>query len=54
MIHEKDIMVAPHIAEHQNPAVTGIIPEGYMTGDEFAKQVKSELTRLYTQYGFLQ
>ncbi|MCL2649583.1 MAG: hypothetical protein FWD60_00990 [Candidatus Azobacteroides sp.] len=30
------------------------IPEGYMTGDEFARRVKSELKQLYLENGLLQ
>ncbi|KAA6301247.1 MAG: hypothetical protein EZS26_002556 [Candidatus Ordinivivax streblomastigis] len=29
------------------------IPEGYMTGDEFARRVKEELTVLYKQHGLI-
>ena len=41
------------IMPDENPAVTGIIPEEYMTGDEFSRQVKAELTQLYQEYGLL-
>ena len=37
----------------ENPAVTGIVPDGYMTGDEFKRRVKSELTELYAKHGLL-
>jgi hypothetical protein len=40
-------------AEFENPAVTGIIPAGYMTGDEFERRVKAELTQLYKVNGLL-
>ncbi|MDR0874383.1 MAG: hypothetical protein LBN27_13130 [Prevotellaceae bacterium] len=38
-------------AGFDNPAVTGIIPAGYMTGDEFERRVKAELTQLYKANG---
>ena len=39
--------------EFANPAVTGIIPDGYMTGEEFEKRVKAELTELYKKHGLI-
>jgi len=39
--------------EFANPAITGIIPDGYMTGDEFERRVKDELKRLYKEHGLL-
>jgi hypothetical protein len=39
--------------EFQNPAVTGIIPEGYMTGDEFERQVILGLEKRLKENGHL-
>jgi hypothetical protein len=39
--------------EFANPAVTGVIPEGYMTGEEFERRVKAELTELYRNHGLI-
>jgi hypothetical protein len=36
----------------ENLAVKGI-PEGFMTGDEFERQVKEELKHLYIEHGLL-
>ncbi len=35
--------------EFENPAVTGTIPEGYVTGDEFERQVKENLLRKFAE-----
>jgi len=39
--------------EFENPTVTGEIPEGYVTGDEFARQVKENLRMKFAQDGNL-
>ncbi|MEI6139820.1 MAG: hypothetical protein WCP85_11185 [Mariniphaga sp.] len=39
--------------EFENPAVTGIIPEGYVTGDEFEKQVKEKVVFYCKEHGIL-
>ena len=31
------------IVEFENPAETGVVPEGYLTGDEFENQVKENI-----------
>jgi len=31
----------------ENPAITGKIPEGYMTGEEFVKRAKENITKIY-------
>lgn len=44
----------PDIVKFDNPAEMGIVPEGYMTGDEFSKNVKDRLKELYKSNGLLQ
>ena len=39
--------------EFQNPAVTGILPDGYVTGDEFVKNVISGLEKKLKDNGYL-
>lgn len=39
--------------EFDNPAVSRVIPEGYMTGDEFAKRVKESVTKFYKENGLI-
>jgi len=37
----------------ENPAVTGKIPEGYMTGEEFVKQGIENIERFCKEHGLL-
>lgn len=39
--------------EIENPAVSGIVPEGYMTGDEFVRRTKEGLTKRLKDNGYL-
>jgi hypothetical protein len=39
--------------EFNNPAITGIVPEGYITGDEFWGYVKERVTKHYKENGLL-
>jgi len=39
--------------EFANPAVTGIIPEGYMTGEECKKKVTDGLRKRLQENGYL-
>lgn len=39
--------------EFENPAVTGIIPEGYVTSEEFRKIVKENLVKKFSEDGNL-
>ncbi len=39
--------------EFDNPAISGNIPEGYMTSEEFRKGVKEDLRKLYKEHGLL-
>ena len=39
--------------EFENISVTGIIPKGYVTGDEFVKRVKEGLRKKLTENGYL-
>ena len=49
----KDLRRHPKTVKFENPAETGIVPEGYMTGDEFSKNVKSRLKEFYQANGLL-
>ena len=54
MFYEEDIMVAePCIAEYQNPAVTGIVPNGYMTSEEFRRRATAKVNNFCKTYGIL-
>lgn len=48
-----DLRKHKNVVEFENPAVTGVIPEGYVTGDEFARQVKENLRMKFAQDGNL-
>jgi hypothetical protein len=39
--------------EFENPAVTGVVPEGYVTGDEFEAQVKENINSYCKKNGIL-
>ena len=39
--------------EFENPAVTGVIPEGYVTSEEFRKTVKENLLKKFSENGNL-
>jgi len=39
--------------EFDNPAIRGVVPEGYVTGDEFEKQVKENLESYCKENGIL-
>ena len=39
--------------EFENPAVTGIVPEGYVTGEEFESQVKENINLYCKKNGIL-
>lgn len=39
--------------EFENPAVTGNIPEGYVTGEEFRRIVKENLMKKFAENGNL-
>jgi hypothetical protein len=40
--------------EFENPAVTGVVPEGYVTSEEFRKTVKENLLKKFSEDGNLQ
>ncbi len=40
--------------EFENPALTGITPEGYMTADEFVKESTKDIIELCKKHGILQ
>ena len=39
--------------EFENPAVTGIVPEGYMTSEEFRVESKKDLDEICKKHGVL-
>jgi hypothetical protein len=39
--------------EFENPALTGEVPEGYMTGDEFWAIVKEDTKQFCKEHGIL-
>jgi len=41
------------IVEFENPAETGVVPEGYLTGDEFENQVKENIISYCKKNGIL-
>lgn len=39
--------------EIENPAINGVPPEGYMTGDEFVRSILERLQQKYKDHGLL-
>jgi hypothetical protein len=39
--------------EFENPAVTGIVPDGYMTSNEFWKVVREDTKKFCSEHGIL-
>ena len=39
--------------EFENPAVTGIVPEGYLTSEEFRNESKKDLDEICKKHGVL-
>ncbi len=39
--------------EFENPAHTGVTPEGYMTADEFVKETDKIIMHRFNEYGLL-
>ena len=39
--------------EFENPAITGIVPEGYMTSEEFMDRSKKDLDEICRKHGLL-
>jgi len=37
----------------ENPAVTGIVPEGYMTAEEFEKKAMEKVNKFCNEHGIL-
>jgi hypothetical protein len=37
----------------ENPAITGKIPEGYMSGEEFFHKIREDVTNMYKERGLL-
>ncbi len=52
--HTKDELIfVDKTGDGTNPAVTGIIPEGYMTGEEFWRSLREQITKHYKENGLL-
>jgi hypothetical protein len=34
-----------------NPATNGVVPEGYMTSEEFRREAKTSLTKILNEHG---
>ena len=43
----------PKVVKSKNPALTGIIPEGYKTSDDFWKQIDEKIDNLCKEHGLL-
>jgi hypothetical protein len=57
-IYETAVLEAPHVKRkvHRRSSRLPkdfVIPPGYMTGDEFSRRVKEELTALYKEHGLI-
>ena len=37
----------------ENPTITGKIPEGYMTGEDFVRRAKENITKYFKDNGLL-
>ena len=48
-IQEDDLVI--RYFPKENPALTGKIPEGYMTGEEFVKRGKENIERFCKEHG---
>jgi len=48
----KELRKHHKIVVFENPAETRIVPEGYLTGDEFKNQVKDELSKYNNEVVF--
>jgi len=49
----KDLRRFRKVVKFENPAITGIPPEGYLTGDEFENSLKEEIHQYYNENGLL-
>jgi len=49
----KELQKHHKIVEFENPAETGVAPEGYLTGDEFENQVKENIISYCKENGIL-
>lgn len=47
----KELRRYPKTVTFENPAETGIVPEGYMTLEEFRIEAKKSLTKILTENG---
>lgn len=49
----KQLQRYPEVARFENPAVTGIIPEGYVTLEEFREQAKKDTREFCKKHGIV-
>lgn len=49
----RDFRHIPNGIELENPAVTGIVPKGYMTGDEFERRAIESIDKYCIENGLL-
>lgn len=49
----KELKRLPKAVEFDNPAVSGIIPKGYMTADDFKKSVINKINNYCDKNGIL-
>jgi hypothetical protein len=49
----KDLRRHPKTVKFENPAETGVVPEGYMTGEEFWDLAKKDLDNICKKHGLL-
>ena len=49
----KELRKHRKIVEFENPAETGVVPEGYLTGDQFENQVKENIITYCKENGLL-
>ena len=47
----KELRRYPKTVTFENPAETGIVPEGYMTLEEFRIEAKKSITKILTENG---
>ena len=49
----KELSKDPEGVEFENPAITGKIPEGYMTSEEFEKKTIEHINKICKENGIL-
>ena len=49
----KELRRYPKTVKFENPVETGVIPEGYMTAEEFRASVKKKINNYCDEHGIL-